>query len=71
METTAMKILRTLNLYNSSSNIILNEQAPQKEKYVRDNQSHFMNMTLSRAIMRRFKPRNIFLKNRTEENINN
>ena len=53
--------------------LILNEQAPQKKKYGRSNQSPFMNKNLrmSKAIMQRSKLRNIFLKNRTEENRNN
>ena len=57
--------------FTSSCNIILNEQAPQERKYVRGNQSPFMNKTLSKAIMQRSKLRNIYLKNRTEENRNN
>ena len=57
--------------FTSSCNVILNKQAPQKKKYVRGNQSPFMNKTLSKAIMQRSKPRNLFLKNRTEENRNN
>ena len=39
-----------------------------KKKYVRSNHSPFMNKNLSKAIMLKIKPRNIFLKNRTEEN---
>ena len=39
--------------------------------YVRGNQSPFMNKTLPKAILQRSKLRNIFLKNRTEENRNN
>ena len=53
--------------FTSSCNIILNKQAPQKKKYVRGNQSTFMNKDLSKAIMKRTKLRNIFLKNRTEK----
>ena len=56
--------------FTSSCNIILNKQAPQKKKYVIGNQSPFMNKDLSKAIMKRTKLRNIFLKNRTEENRN-
>ena len=37
--------------FTSSCNIILNEQAPRKKKYVRSNQSPLMNKTLSKAIM--------------------
>ena len=56
--------------FTSSCNIILNKQAPQKKKFVRGNQSPFMNKDLSKAIMKRTKLRNIFLKNRIEENRN-
>ena len=45
-----------------SCNKILNQYAPRKKKYVRGNHSPFMN--LSKAIVLRTKPRNIFLKNR-------
>ena len=65
METTAMKD------FTSSCNIILNEQAPQKKKYVRGNQSPFTNKTLLKTTMQRSKLRNIFLKKRSEENRNN
>ena len=57
--------------FTSSCNVILNKHAPQKKKYVRGNQSPFMNKTLSKAIMQRSKLRNLFLKKRTEENRNN
>ena len=49
----------------------MDEHAPQKKKYLRSNQSPFMNKSLSKAIMLRSKFRNIFLKNRTEENRRN
>ena len=62
-----MKILD----FTSSCNIIPNEQAPQKKKYVRGNQSSFMNKTLSKVIMEESKLRNIFLKNTTKDNRNN
>ena len=55
----------------SSCNKILDQHAPQKKKYLRGNQSPFMNKSLSKAIMLRSKFRNIFLKNRTEENRRN
>ena len=53
-----------------SCNKILDQYAPRKKKYVRGNHSPFMNKNLSKAIMLRTKLRNIFLKNRTEENKN-
>ena len=57
--------------FTSLCNVIVNKYAPQKKKYVRGNQSSFMNKTLSKAIMRRSKLKNCFLKKRTEENRNN
>ena len=42
-----------------------------KKRYVRGNQSPFMNETLTKAIMHRSKLRNKFLKKRTEENRRN
>ena len=48
--------------FTSSCSIILNEQALQKKKYGRGNQSPFMNKTLSKAIMQWSKLRKIFLK---------
>ena len=53
--------------FTFSRNAILNKHAPQKKKYVRRNQSPFMNKTLSKVIMQRSKLRNLFLKKRTEE----
>ena len=42
-----------------------------KKKYLKGNQSPFMKKSLSKAIMLRSKFRNIFLKNRAEENRRN
>ena len=53
----------------SSSNRILDEHAPQKKKYLRGNQSPFMNKTLVKAIMVRSKLRNVFLKNNKQRNL--
>ena len=55
----------------SSYNRILDKDAPQKKEYLRGNQSPFMNKTLVKAIMVRSKLRNLFLKNKTEENRSN
>ena len=52
--------------FTSSCNVILNKHSPRKKKYVRGNQSPFMNKTFSKAIMQRSKIRNFFLKKRTE-----
>ena len=51
----------------SSCNKILDQHAAQKKKYLRGNQSPFMNKSLPKAIMLRSKFRNIFLKNRRGE----
>ena len=45
---------------------ILNKHAPIKKKYIRANQSNFMTRKLSKAIMKRSKLRNRFLKEKTE-----
>ena len=50
---------------------MLNKQLPKKNKYVRGNQSPFMNKTLSKAIILRTKLKNKFLKNRSNENKTN
>ena len=52
----------------ASCNKILDNHAPLKKKYVRDNYSSFMNKSLSKTIMVRTRLWNIFLKNRSEEN---
>ena len=51
-----------------TSNKILDNHAPLEKKYVRGNHSSFINKSLSKAIMTRTRLRNIFLKNRSEEN---
>ena len=56
--------------FTSSCNVILNKHATQKKKYVRGNQSHFMNKTLSKTITQRSKLRNLFLKKRADKNRN-
>ena len=47
---------------------ILNRHAPRKRKLARGNQMPFITKELSKAIMKRSRLRNNFLKNRTEEN---
>ena len=53
----------------NTCNTVLDKQLPKKKKYVRGNQSPFMNKTLSKAIM--LILRNKFLKNRSNENKTN
>ena len=47
---------------------VLDKHAPVKVKYVRANNSSFMNKTLRTAIMQRSKLKNRFSKQRTEAN---
>ena len=72
------EILRELyNIYNGKVNCdqfqeilvrVLNLHAPLKERYVRANNSPFMNKTLSKAVMTRSRLRNNFIKNPNDEN---
>ena len=50
---------------------ILNRHAPRKKKFIRGNHSPFMNKKLSRAIMKRNRLRNKFLRNKNPENRDN
>ena len=61
---------QTVDDFLISCNKIPDQYAPRKKKYVRGSHSPFMNKNLSKAIMLITKLRNIFLKNRTEENRN-
>ena len=65
---TAMKVLKTLLFHAMLSWI---KTPTRKKRYVKGNQSLFMNKTLSEAVKQRIKLRNLFPKNRTEENRNN
>ena len=47
---------------------LLNLHAPMKEKYMRANNSHFMNKSLHKAVMTRSRLRNKFLKNPSNAN---
>ena len=67
--------LCTLNLYNTSNDCfvsqvmeILNSHAPLKQKYVRANDNPFITKALRKEHMKRSNLRNIYLKDRTEEN---
>ena len=46
----------------------LNKHPPFKKKLARGNQMPFFNKELSKAVMTKTKLRNIFLRNRREEN---
>ena len=55
----------------NTCNTVFDKQLPEKKKYVRDNQSPFMNKTLSKVIMLRTNLRTKFLKNMSNENKTN
>ena len=46
----------------------LNNHAPSKKKYTRDNHLPFMNKELSKAILNRKRLRNVYLRKRSDEN---
>ena len=46
----------------------LDELAPQKKKYSRGNNMPFINKTIKKAFMKRSRLRNIYLKNRSDNN---
>ena len=47
---------------------LLNQYAPIKVRYIRANNSPFMNKTLAKAVMTRSRLHNRFIKNPTSEN---
>ena len=68
IETSKKKLDDELENFHECAKSVLNKIAPLKKKYVRANQSPFMNRTLHKAVMKRSRLRNEYLKNRTEEN---
>ena len=50
---------------------VLNMYAPLKKKYIRGNNSPFMNRILSKEIMKRSRLRNEFLKSKSEADMKN
>ena len=60
--------------YNGFSNFFdlcratLDQDATRKQKYAQGNHMSFINKAHSKEIMKRIKPRNKFLKDRTDEN---
>ena len=59
---------KSFSNFINTCNTVLDKQLPKKKKYVRGNQSPFINKILSKAIMLRTKLRTRFLKNRSNEN---
>ena len=57
-----------LDHFNTTVPKILDNEAPIKMKNIRANEAPFMNRTIKKAIMKRSRLRNKFLKNPTDEN---
>ena len=55
-------------MYKSTIFNIFNRHVPIKKKYIRANEAPFMSKELHKAIMKRSRLRNIFLKHRTDTN---
>ena len=62
---------KSFSNFVNTRNTVLDKQLPKKKKYVRGNQSPFMNKALSKTIMLRTKLRKKILKNRSNENKTN
>ena len=62
------KIMMSLDSFLDICKYALNETAPLKQKYIRANNSPFMNKTISREIMKGTRMRKKFLRERTEAN---
>ena len=58
-------------MYKSTIFNIFNRHVPIKKKYIRANEAPFMSKELHKAIMKRSRLRNIFLKHRTDTNKKN
>ena len=58
----------TLEKFNRAFKTTLDDHAPLKVKTIRGNHAHFMNKTLSKAVMHRSKLKNKYFKNPTNEN---
>ena len=61
----------TYNIFESIFIELLNKRAPLKEKLVRANNSPFMNKLLTKAIMKRSRLKNKFIKNPNDTNKDN
>ena len=57
-----------LALFTNISKMILEKQAPLKERYVRSNQANFMNKNLQKAIMNRSRLLNRYRKEKNRSN---
>ena len=57
--------------FNSAFRNLLNEHAPLKTKILRYNNKTFITKELRKEIMKRSKPKNLFNKNKNQENCGN
>ena len=65
---TATSNVDNFGMYKSTIFNIFNHHGPTKKKYIRANEAPFMSKELHKAIMKRSRLRNTFLKHRTDTN---
>ena len=68
---TATFNMDNFGMYKSTIFNIFNHHVPIKKKYIRANEAPFMSKELHKAIMKRSRLRNIFLKRKTNTNEKN
>ena len=68
---TATSNMDNFGMYKSTIFNIFNRHVPIKKKYIRANEAPFMSKELHKAIMKRSRLRNIFLKRKTNTNEKN
>ena len=65
---TAASVVDNFGMYKSTIFNIFNRHVPIRKKYIRANEALFMTKELHKAIMKRSRLRNVFLKHRIDTN---
>ena len=60
--------IQDLDVFFQIPQNVLDNHAPRKEKYIRENQKPFLNKRLSKAVIQQTRSRNKFVKNLADEN---
>ena len=68
---TATSNVDNFGMYKNTTFDIFNCHVPMKKKYIRDNEAPFLSKKLHKAILKRSRLRNKFLKHRTDTNKKN
>ena len=58
---------KNISIFHNACIDVLEKYAPEKQKYIRENQANFMDIKLNHAIMLRSKLRSKFLKSRSNK----